>query len=160
MIMATENGRVCGCVGLSSTVSSGLFLNDGRFYEIIKNLPQGTRIAEQNILAVRKFPAGIPLLISTVVAFARSIGIQKIAFAGIPASCKAVQQLGYQVTVLGKTELRVFSEEEKIKYRFWLERYRPVSSILDTEDSHKICQSALLRFSKRQCWWAGYSLPY
>jgi len=149
LFAALENNNVFGCVGLSASVSSSMFLNDERYKKALQGYPSDIHIGEQNILAVRQFPAGIPLLIASGSAYAHQLGIQKIAFAGIEVSCKAIKRLGFDLTVVGEVLPSTFSVEERIKYALWLERHRPISCILDTTKAPIICKKIMERFSKK-----------
>lgn len=149
LFAALENGKVHGCIGLSNSVSSDIFLNDTRFWDKLESYSQSTQVAEQNIFAVKQFPAGIPLLITVTCAYAEVQGIQKIAFAGTSVFCKIVTELGFGVTILGKTEPSVLSEEDRVKYAFWLERHHPVSCILDTANATLTLEKLMKRFSNK-----------
>lgn len=148
-IVALDGDVVHGCIGLSSKVTSSTFLNDERYQKLRKTIPPHVQIGEQNILAVSKFCTGLPVLIAAESAYAQSIGISKIAFTGIAVSCKAVVQMGFDVTVLGETPISVFSDEEKLKYSCWLEENHPLSCVLDTGNASDICKNVLHRFSRK-----------
>lgn len=148
-ITVVDNDNIYGCIGLNTDVTSSLFQNDTRFEKAVRKYAPSIHIGEQNIFAVQHFPAGIPLLFAAVGAYAHYINIQKIAFAGIPMSCKAVSQLGFNVQTIGETPLSVFTDEEQKKYRYWLEHFRPLSCILDTRNAPYICQKVMQRFSRK-----------
>jgi hypothetical protein len=148
-IVAIEGSTVYGCIGINTQVTSNLFLNDPRFQRAIQAYPEGTTVGEQNILAVKGFTKGIPILINAAAEYARRQHIQKIAFAGIRMSCRLVTQLGFEVTVLGPTEASVFSAVERTKYAYWLQHYQPLSCILATNRTAEQHQSGNQRFAHR-----------
>ena len=149
LIAATEGQQICGCIGFNHQVSTSLFLNDERYQEAIRYFPPGTKIAEHNTLAVRHFPAGISLLIAAFIAYARSLCIHKVAFAGIDASYKSVVRLGIDVQVLGPTRLECFPKEEQEMYRHWHTLYKPTSCILDTAGVETAYAQTVNRFARK-----------
>lgn len=149
LIVATEHNTIFGCIGINPTVTTSLFVNDRHYQDFVDTLPRDTRIGEQNIFAIDRFPAGIQVLLTAAISYARSIHLDKIAFAGIAVSCRTIEQLGYTVTVLGNTSPDVFSETERHKYAYWLTMHQPLSCIIDTEKTEDICHAVATRFAHK-----------
>ena len=99
------------------------------------------------MFATKNFPAGILLLISSLAAYTRQIGIEKIVFAGIGVSYKTITQLGYDVEILGPTEAAITREADRKRYGYWLQQFNPQTCIIDTtgasEIHHGVCQRFL-----------------
>ena len=149
LIAAREGKDFCGCLGLSLTVQSTLFKRDQRYLRYAASLPKDIRVGEQNILAVCGFGAGVPILIACTVFFAQRIGLDKIAYAAIPVTRKAVGALGYKVTDLGETDLTVMDEQDQIRYRYWADAYRPHSFILETANAETVFRTVIARYHRK-----------
>lgn len=148
MLVATEKRNIVGCIGLNPSVTSDLFLTDLRYQRFVRQLPRNTIIGEQNIFAVRDYPAGVPLLIAGIAAYGKVIGVQHIAYAGVNVSCKTVDKLGFTVQTLGNTLHPHCAAAQKEKYQCWLHDFQPVSCVLSTCNTADIFAQAIARYGR------------
>lgn len=149
LVAIVDNGLIQGCIGLDLQVNSSLFVNDLRFLNYTRKIKAEAVIAEQNIFAVDRLPSAIPVLISAITAYAESLSIDMIAFAGIPMSCKTVQRLGYELVILGPTDIELIDHKERWVFKNWIETYQPNSCLLYTNNASAILDATLERFSKK-----------
>ncbi|MFT7506913.1 MAG: hypothetical protein ACI92I_000049 [Acidimicrobiales bacterium] len=145
----TEDDHILGCMGLNTNVRSPLFLNNFYFKQYTANQGKNIKISEQSVLALNRYSLGLPILISVTAAYAHSIDIQRIVYAGIDVSCKAIESLGYQVTKCGQVDLGTLPHQEQKNYIPWRETYNPEIYILDTQPSNTICSLLMERLQTK-----------
>jgi len=148
LFVIEENNRIYGCMGLNmEKISFTLVRDDHRF----KNrCAQDSKIyGEQCVFAVGGFKLAVPVLISTVAAYASYLGIDWVAYTSIPPSQKVIDRLGYLTEDLGPVDLSILSTKDKLNCDHWFSAHQPRLHILNTALGKTICHEVFERFSHR-----------
>jgi hypothetical protein len=145
----TEGNNVYGCIGLNTSLRFVLFLHDRRLQNLIHESTQGVVFGEQSILAVRHFCIGLPILIAVAAGYGYLLGINKIVYAAIGVSQKTIRGFGLSSTVLGSVDLLTFPAEVRNQYVPWCSQHKPVTCILDTDNTLSVCRQVLNRYSQK-----------
>ena len=138
---------VRGCLGLNRTVVSRLFRNDIRLRQW-QSTHRG-QMCDQAFFAVDRVPFGVPALICAAAAFAETVGIRYIVFAGINATCRTIDKLGFKVRVIGETRIDIVPDDMQQTLSLWQQSHQPVTCVLDTAGSQEICTNVFHRHHKR-----------
>lgn len=147
LFVISNNQEIQGCMGLNTRITFPAFLNNANFNTMVTSNKSHT-LGEQSILAVQRHNLGLPLLISVVVQYAKSIGIEKIAYAGIPVSQKTISHLGFKVATCGMVDIACFPREQQHLYAQWM-TLNPVVYLLDTSSACTIFSATHQKFSKK-----------
>ncbi len=146
-----DETHVVGCMGFNTSLTSPLFHSDTRVRALQKQSGPFTLFGEQSVFALEHCSVGVPLLIAVVAEYAQSIGISRIAYAGIEVSMKTIEHLGFQVTKCGDVDLDLLPFHERSNYEPWNETYHPITCVLATDNAAAITHNLLTRFAHRVC---------
>lgn len=144
-----DEAGITGCVGLNSTLSSALFLNDERIVKARRKLGSDVQVCEQSIFALEHYAAGIPILIACVAEYAGSLGARKLVYAGSPTFRKVIERIGFDVSEWGSVDLSVLPSSQRQKYELWNQTQHPVVCMLDTANAADVASAVLWRH--KQC---------
>jgi len=144
-----EDSRIVGCMGLNTSLTFDLFLNDKRVQSARAAYEPWVNIGEQSVFAIENFSMGVPLLISVVAEYARIIGIHKIIYAAIGVSRRTIERLGFTVAEYGLVDMNALCSSDRGNYERWYETHSPLLCVLDTANTMCISENILFQFSNR-----------